>query len=76
MNIEILSPEGQLFGGEAKSVKLPGENGQFQVLKDHAALISNLVKGEVIVETQEGNKNFSVESGVVEVLRNKIIVLV
>lgn len=76
MYIEIISPEEKLFEGEAVSVKLPGAKGQFQVLTGHAPVISNLEEGDVVVKTSNGEENFKVSGGVVEVLQDKITVLV
>lgn len=76
MNIEIISPEEKLFEGEAVSVKLPGAKGQFQILNGHAPIISSLEEGNVVVQTSKGEENFKVSGGVVEVLNDKITVLV
>jgi F-type H+-transporting ATPase subunit epsilon len=75
MQFEILTPDKQLFAGEVSSVHVPGTDGIFQVLNDHAPIISSLGKGLVRVKTAEGEKSFEINSGVVEVLKNKIIVL-
>ncbi|MBL7930219.1 MAG: ATP synthase F1 subunit epsilon [Bacteroidia bacterium] len=75
MILEIISPEKKLFSGEAGSVTVPGSNGLFQVLNNHAPIISTLKKGTVKVETAEGEKSFEINGGVVEVLNNKVIVL-
>ena len=76
MHVEIITPEAQLYNGEAESLKLPGTKGSFQVLNSHAPVVSSLTKGEVVLQTKEGEKAFPVESGFVEVLNNKVIVLV
>ena len=76
MLIEIISPEEKLYQGEAVSVKLPGAMGQFQVLKGHAPIMSNLDAGSVVVKTETGEETFEVKGGVVEVNQDKIIVLV
>ncbi len=75
MILEIISPEKKLFSGEASSVTVPGSSGMFQVLTNHAPIISTLKKGTVKVETAEGEKNFEINGGVVEVLNNKVVVL-
>lgn len=75
--LEIISPDKKVFEGEVTSVKLPGSQGSFQVLKDHASLISALDKGEIsFIPNNDQEKRVDVEGGVVEVLNNKIIVLV
>ncbi|MGB0429682.1 MAG: ATP synthase F1 subunit epsilon [Bacteroidia bacterium] len=76
MQIEIISPESKLYQGEAESVILPGSKGQFQVLKGHAPIMSNLDAGTVKVKTAKGEEKFEVNGGVVEVNQDKIIVLV
>ena len=76
MLLEIITPDKKLFSGEVKSVKLPGSAGSFGVLKDHAPLISSLKKGDVtVVDDQKKNHSFPIKGGVVEVLKNKVIVL-
>lgn len=76
MLLEIITPEKKLYSGEVKSVKLPGTAGSFGVLKNHAPLISSLKKGTVkIVDEQKQNHAFPIKGGVVEILKNKIIVL-
>lgn len=75
MLLEIISPEKKLFSGEVSSVTVPGSNGLFQVLNNHAPIISTLKKGAVKVETAEGEKSFEINGGVVEVLNNKVVVL-
>jgi F-type H+-transporting ATPase subunit epsilon len=76
MQLEILTPDKALFSGEITSVVLPGSKGQFEVLKNHAALVSSLDKGMIKVKTIEGRtETFMIEGGVVEVLNNKVSVL-
>lgn len=75
MHIDILSPEQMLFTGEIEYVKLPGISGSFEVLKNHAPLISALGKGKLIVRGDKGIQEFNIKSGIVEVLNNKISVL-
>ncbi len=75
MFIEIITPDKKVFAGEATSASFPGTQGSFQILNHHAPLVSTLGKGEVIVESKEGQKTYIVDGGVVEVLNNKILVL-
>ncbi len=77
MQLEILTPDRKLFEGEVTSVKVPGSKGQFEVLKNHAPIISALEKeGKVRVITSD-NKTvyFDVKGGVIEVLKDKVIIL-
>ena len=76
MQLDILTPDKALFSGEVESVTLPGSKGQFEILKNHAAIVSSLDKGSVKVKTTDGKTQlFEVNGGVVEVLDNKIVVL-
>ena len=53
MNIKILTPEFVVFEGDVKSVLLPGKNGDFHIMKDHAAIVASLIGGKVRVFTNE-----------------------
>lgn len=75
MKVEIISPDKKIFEGEAESVQLPGKDGSFGILNNHAPIIASLKKGKVKI-TQNGNEQFfDVNGGVVEVVNNKVIVL-
>lgn len=76
MILEIITPEKELFNGEVTSVKFPGTTGGFEVLNNHAPIISTLGKGEIRVITSDNNtENFTINGGVIEMQQNKIIVL-
>ncbi|HNQ11605.1 MAG TPA: ATP synthase F1 subunit epsilon [Bacteroidia bacterium] len=75
MFLEIITPDKKLFSGEVTSVTVPGKKGRFQILNRHAPIISTLQKGDIKVKSNKEVLNFSVNSGVVEVLNNKIIIL-
>jgi F-type H+-transporting ATPase subunit epsilon len=76
MKIEIITPDKKIFEGEIKSVRVPGKKGSFQVLKDHAPIISTLDKGQVnIIDEQNNEINYDISGGVIEVKANKIILL-
>ena len=76
MKLEIITPEKQLFSGEVNSVKFPGSNGSFEVLNNHAPIISTLSKGVIRVITKEKDtRTFDINSGVIEMQKNNIIVL-
>lgn len=76
MRIEIVTPEKRIFEGEIKSVRVPGRKGSFQVLKDHAPIVSTLEKGPVIMVDPEGKETiYEIDGGVIEVKANKIILL-
>tara|TARA_B100000965_G_scaffold330729_1_gene294607 strand:- start:627 stop:863 length:237 start_codon:yes stop_codon:yes gene_type:complete len=76
MLLDILTPEKLLYEGEIKSVKLPGTNGEFEILNSHAPIISTLSKGEICVtNTNNDKEKFNINGGVIEMQNNKIIVL-
>lgn len=54
MKVKVISPEGQIFSGEADAVTLPGAKGRFQVLHMHAPIVSTLGKGEVKIHCEAG----------------------
>lgn len=76
MRLEIISAEKVLFKGDVKRVTLPGSLGTFTVLEQHAPLISTLTHGDVIYDTSGGAKQVTIDSGVVEVLDNRIVVCI
>jgi F-type H+-transporting ATPase subunit epsilon len=71
MFVEIITPDRKVFSGEASVVTLPGVDGSFQILNDHAALVSALEKGTLSADKEV----FQIEGGVVEVLNNKVLIL-
>ena len=75
MYLEIITPDKKVFEGEVVSAQFPGVNGSFEVLRGHAPLISTLERGQIRVTTAAGQKVFTVDGGVVEVLNNNVIVL-
>ncbi|AKD58170.1 ATP synthase F1 subunit epsilon [Spirosoma radiotolerans] len=75
MTVDIITPDRKVFSGEANAVTFPGTQGQFQVLNNHAPLVSTLDKGQIVVQTASGQQTFTVDGGVVEVLQNKVLVL-
>jgi F-type H+-transporting ATPase subunit epsilon len=77
LKVSILSTEKKIFEGEANLVEVPGEKGRFQMLVNHAPIVSSLVKGIVrIIETNNTETKFDVESGVIECANNEIIILI
>lgn len=72
MQLEVITPDKNLFKGEAKSVVLPGIDGHFGILNNHAPMISALKKGAIKID---GNQTIEINGGVVEVFKNKLIVL-
>ena len=77
LRLEIVTPEGLIYDGEAKSVTLPGEEGEFGVLPKHASLLSLLKPGIIEFEKKDGSKEAIVINwGHVKVDENKVVVLV
>ena len=77
MHLSVLTPDVEYFKGEITSIKVPGAAGQFQVLKNHAPIVSALVDGAVEVKTADGKlMKFTIKAGFIEVLHNKIALLV
>lgn len=75
MTLEILTPDKTVYEGEVNSITVPGVQGSFEVLKDHAPIISTLEDGKVIIRTLKNEETIYIKGGVVEVINNKIIVL-
>jgi len=76
MLLEIITPDKTVYSGQVKLVQLPGSKGTFEILNNHAPIISTLNKGEIKVEEESGKELFfDVDGGVVENKDNKIIVL-
>ncbi len=76
MDVEIITPEKILYTGRVKLIQLPGVNGLFEILVNHAPLISSLKNGRVKVIDSEDKKHFfDITGGVMECNTNKVIVL-
>ncbi len=77
MHLEIISPDRVIYNGNVTSVKLPGKDGYFELLNDHAPLVAILQSGEIRIIKDDGEKEyFEVDEGFAEVIQNKITVLV
>ncbi|KAF0214518.1 MAG: F0F1 ATP synthase subunit [Ignavibacteria bacterium] len=76
LNLEIITPSKQAFSGKVKSITIPGTAGSFQVLFNHAPLLSTFEIGKVKIENLEGKETeFATSGGTVEVTENKILIL-
>ena len=71
LKLKIVSPEKVEFEGEASDVKVPGTMGNFEILDNHAPIISSLQKGTVEYTTTEGVKQLVITGGFVEGLKNE-----
>jgi len=76
MQVEVLTPDKTLYTGEAEVITLPGINGSFQIMDNHAAMIANLKAGQMEVKNGGNVEKFDVTGGLVEVIKNKVVVLV
>jgi F-type H+-transporting ATPase subunit epsilon len=76
MFLEIVTPDRKVFSGDIHLIQLPGSLGSFEIMKNHAPIISTLDHGKIKVIDEEGQETFfDVQGGVVEAADNKIIVL-
>ncbi len=89
MYLEIISPEAKIYSGEVSSVSVPGEAGSFQILDNHAPIVSNLKEGSIVIEgdlkvkdefkerflIKNGKAFFKINSGTVEINKNNLIIL-
>lgn len=77
LQLEVLTPSGLIFNGAAKSVTLPGEEGEFGVLPEHVALTTLLQAGVVDIQKENGTtESIVVNWGVAQITNNKVVVLV
>jgi len=72
---KILTPEGSIFEGDVTGVKMPGTLGSFEVKANHAPIVSTLEEGDVLVRKSEGETNYKISGGFVEVAENKLTLL-
>jgi F-type H+-transporting ATPase subunit epsilon len=76
MNVEIISPDKTIFTGEVYLVQLPGKDGSFEIMNNHAPLISVLKEGKVkVLDNDKNPQFFEIKGGVIEVLKNKVLIL-
>jgi len=77
MKLQILTPDKVLFSGDNVSlVQLPGMDGSFEIMNDHAPLISVLKKGDIkVLIKDQGGQYFKINGGVIEVLNNSVQIL-
>ncbi|SET30136.1 ATP synthase F1 subunit epsilon [Prevotella sp. kh1p2] len=72
LKLRVVSPEKIIFDGEVQSVSVPGTLGAFEILTDHAPIISSLEKGVVEYATNSGKKQLQITGGFVEVKQNEV----
>lgn len=66
MKLEVITPERKLFEGEVQAVRFPGINGSFQLLENHAPIISALSAGKVKIDLKNSSQDFDELSGEIE----------
>ncbi|MBO4307026.1 MAG: hypothetical protein J5848_01800 [Bacteroidales bacterium] len=77
MNVKILKPDTTLYEGTAKLIQLPGSNGLFELLENHAPIISSLTTGKIrLVLDDDKEKTIDIKAGVVKGQQNEILILV
>jgi len=73
----VFAVDREIFVGKAKSVSVPGSDGDLQILADHAPLIAKLKEGDVIIRSEKGmEKKLPISGGVLEVKEKEVVVLV
>lgn len=75
LNLEIITPEKPVFNDYIESVTIPGTLGSFQILKDHAPLLSSFEVGVIKVKKNSADSFYTTSGGTVEVNQNQILVL-
>lgn len=76
MKIEIVTPDTTIYEGEVSLAQLPGIDGSFEILNNHAPMIAALKNGKVkIIDAKKAVLFFEIKGGVMEVLKNRILVL-
>jgi len=77
MKLEIVTPKGTIYDGDARQVTLPGSEGEFGVLPEHATLVSILSTGIITIELADGNvTDVAINSGYVKVDESKVVCIV
>lgn len=70
LTLKIVSPERVVYDGPVVSVLVPGTQGQFEILNQHAPIISSLEEGKVVYTTADGKQELSISKGFVSVKKN------
>ncbi len=77
MNLIVLTPEKEIYNGKVTSVKVPGINGSFEILNNHAPIVAALGTGDIRILDDKGEKiHFAIKKGFIEVLKNEVSLLV
>lgn len=72
LNLKVVSPEKVVFNGDVERVIVPGTRGEFEILQNHAPIISTLDGGKLVYVDSEGEHEMHISGGFVEVQKNKV----
>jgi len=75
LNLEIITPEKPVFNDQIESITIPGTLGSFQILKNHAPIISSFEVGVIKVKKENAETYYTTSGGTIEVNQNKVLVL-
>jgi F-type H+-transporting ATPase subunit epsilon len=75
MYLELVTPDKKVYQGEVSIATMPGAEGSFQILNNHASMISSLSKGTLSFQDEDQFHEMTIDGGVVEILNNEIIIL-
>ncbi|MDR0206848.1 MAG: ATP synthase F1 subunit epsilon [Bacteroidales bacterium] len=75
MIVDIITPDKQIFSGNATLIQLPGKDGLFEILENHAPLVAALKNGKVKIVSKDETLFFDIKGGIVEVMKNKVQLL-
>jgi F-type H+-transporting ATPase subunit epsilon len=75
INLEIITPEKIIYKDSVDSITIPGTKGMFQVLKDHAPLMSTIEIGVITLKKSDENTYLTTAGGTIEVLNNNVLIL-
>lgn len=77
MTVKIIKPDTTIYEGPATLIQLPGSNGLFEILENHAPIISSLSAGKIRLQAEgEEEKVIEIKAGVVKGQKNEILILV
>ena len=75
LDVQILTPEAEYWAGQAEHVRVPGTEGSFGILPRHIGLVAALGQGKLEIRSSDGNHNFKISGGLIEVRENTLRVL-
>ena len=75
INLEIIAPDKLVCKDSVDSITVPGTKGMFQVLKDHAPLMSTIEIGVITLKKNDNNNYLTTAGGTIEVLNNNVLIL-